>query len=165
MDLKTFTTTKSFTRVLFVLAGLVAVLAIFQAGIFVGYHKAAFAFGGGERYYQAFGDRRHGGMMSGGMMFDRGFSDAHGAAGKILKVTLPTFVMEGNDGVEQVVSIENDTEIRKWRDAVKPEDLRAGDMVVVIGKPNAEAGIAARLIRLLPPPPETLFGTTTLPRA
>lgn len=130
----------------------VIALLIFQAGLFVGYRKAGFSYRFGENYYRAFGGERRSmmnGMMMKGTLRD-GLMNAHGAVGKIVNVNLPTFVLLGNEGVEKVIRIGGDTEIRKFRDTLKASDLKVGDTTVILGSPNANSEIEAKLIRVLP---------------
>lgn len=128
----------------------IAVLLVFQAGIVVGTRKATFSYHSGERYFRgAFGGRP--GMMPG--IGPDGFFEAHGAAGKIISVHLPTFVIEGPDQTEKVVLINDGTSIRRFRDIVRPSELRVDDFAVVIGAPNDQAQVVAKLIRLMPAPP------------
>ena len=123
-------------------------LIIFQIGQFTGYRKAAMTYGMGAKYYRVFDDKRGG---PGPRDF---FTEAHGAVGEIISVNLPTFVVKGPDNVEKVVLINDATEIRKFREAASTTDLAANEFVVVIGEPNDEAQVEARLIRIMPPPPE-----------
>ena len=153
MDLASFTKTEKFKKIVYVVAGVVILLVVFQAGEFVGFHKAAFSYGMGDNYYRAFGRE----PLPRGLNDD--FPNAHGATGKIVSVTLPTFVIEDQNHVEKVVRITNATLIRHLRDTATTTDLVPGGFAVVIGTPNSQAEIQAAFIRLLPPPPE--MGTTT----
>lgn len=152
MDWKSILQSKKFAYILYGVGALVVILAVFQAGIWVGYHKAAYSFREGDNYYRVFGMRRNNNNVIPGM--PRGdFMDAHGAAGRIIKVSLPTFMIEGNDDVEKVVLIKDDTAIRRFREALQPKDLKPDDFVVVVGSPNNQAQLEAKLIRIMPPPP------------
>jgi|SRR3989344_4521504 len=138
-------------KILYGIGIAVIALVIFQAGVFVGYHKAAFSYRWGDNYYRTFGEPQ----KRFGREFPRGgFSDAHGATGKIIKIDLPTFVVQGQDNIEKIVVIKNDTAIRRSRNAAQQTDLKIDDFVVVIGSPNDQGQIEAKLIRLMPPPPE-----------
>ena len=66
----------------------------------------------------------------------------------------------GWDNVEKSVLITDDTEIREFRNLIKPEDLKVNDLVIVIGSPNNTGEIQAKLIRLMP---ANMMGTTTTP--
>lgn len=140
------------TRVLIGIGIVIVALLIFQAGIFVGYHKAGFSYRWGENYFRTFGKPR-GGFMGMGMMENR-FPSANGISGKIIKVNLPSIVIEEQANVERVAVITSGTIIRKFREEIKPQDLKVGDSVVVVGSPDNNAQIEAKLIRIIPPPPQ-----------
>ena len=126
------------------------VLIIFQAGIFIGYKKASFSYGWSDNYSRNFGG--HKGRPFMGMLRSE-FSNSHGAIGKIIKIDLPAVVLESNDNIEKIITINDDTLIKKFRDTIKPEDLGVDDNVVIIGSPDSEGKIVAKLIRLMPMPP------------
>ncbi len=159
IKIKDFVQSKKFVKILCGIGVIVVALIIFQAGIFVGYHKAAFSYKWGENYYHDFfgGPREERGLFKGpmGMMGipREDFSSAHGVSGKIIKVDLPTIVIDGQDNVEKVVLIKDDTVIRSLRENIKPTDLKADDFVVVIGSPDDKGQIEAKLIRIIPSPP------------
>lgn len=146
-SLKKYMESPSMRKVLCILGVVIASLLVFQAGVFVGYRKARFAYRLGDNYYRTFGGPHH-------KMNDRfdpkAFFDAHGAAGKVVDITLPTMVIAGPDNVEKVVLIKNDTTVRHFRDTVNAKDLKQGDFVVVFGSPNDQSQIEARLIRIMP---------------
>ena len=82
------------------------------------------------------------------------FSDAHGAVGKIIKIDLPTLIITGKDNIEKVILIKDDPKIRRFNEDIKPSDLKVDDFIVVIGTPNNQSQVEAKLIRIMPPPPE-----------
>jgi len=130
----------------YILAGIFVALIIFQAGMVTGEHRASFSYRMGDAYARAFEkpeSRRE------------TFIGAHGAAGKIVSIHLPTFVIEAPDNTERVITIGPDTEVRRFRDVATSTDLNVDDFVVVIGEPD-DAEIAAKLIRILPPPAQEL---------
>ncbi|MFA6407345.1 MAG: hypothetical protein WCV80_01410 [Candidatus Paceibacterota bacterium] len=148
MDITKCIQSKKFKAVLSIVGIFIVAILIFQAGMFIGYKKAAFSYGWGERYYKAFGGPRGMPMMQ---QFPRGgFPDAHGASGRILQLSLPTFVIEGRDGIEKVVVIKDDTIVRRFRETIQATELKVGDSLVVIGAPNEQSQVEAKLIRLLP---------------
>ena len=49
-------------------------------------------------------------------------------------------------------------DIKKFRDSIKAEDLKVGDFVAVIGNPNDQAGVEAKLIRIMPDPANMPIG-------
>ena len=140
-------------RVLVVIGIVLVSILIFSAGVTVGFRKASFGRAWGENYARNFG-----------MMPDRpflgqdNFPNANGAIGKIIKITLPTIIVQDKDNTEKVISIKDDTKIQKMMSVVKASDLAVDDFVVIIGSPNAQGQIEAKLIRIMPagmpvPPP------------
>lgn len=127
------------------------VLLIFQAGMFVGYRKAAFSYRFGDNYYRAFGEH---GPRPFQIPLQEGFIESHGAVGKIVTINLPTFVMVGPDEIEKVILIGDDTQIRHFDTTISASDLKVDDFTVVLGSPNENSQIEAKLIRVLPAPPE-----------
>jgi hypothetical protein len=137
------------SRVLMALGILIVALVIFQAGMFVGYRRAAISYHWGEDYYRAIGDHRGGPFAGPG----EEFPNANGATGRIVNVQLPIIVIADQDNIEKTVIISDRTTIRQFRNSLSPSDLNINDFVVVIGSPNTTSQIEATLIRLLPPPP------------
>jgi hypothetical protein len=54
--------------------------------------------------------------------------------------------MKGQKNVEMIVVIGQDTVIEKGRNIFKKEDLKVGDRLVIIGSPNEQGQIEAKLI-------------------
>lgn len=162
MNDKNFFQSKNFRKILYGVGIAIAVLVVFQAGMFVGYRKAAFSYRWGDNYHRAFGERgEH--MMGGRMMGffgDRDFTNSSGAVGKIVKINLPELVIENKDGIEKSILITDDSIVKRFRETVKPEDIKIGDFVVVIGAPNDNAQVEAKIIRIMPNP-ENFIGTST----
>lgn len=152
INLKKILQSRSFAAILCVTGGILVIVAVFEAGVFVGYRKAAFSYKWGDNYYRTFGgDNRRG---FGGDFTRSDFSTAHGVAGKIIKVDLPKITVLGEDGIEKVVVVGDTTGIRRFRGSLAPKDLAVDDFVVVVGSPNDMGFIDAKLIRLLPMPQE-----------
>jgi hypothetical protein len=90
------------------------------------------------------------------------FTSSYGVTGTIVKINLPTIIVEGADKVEKVVVLNDKTIIREFRNDVKASDLKAGDPIIVIGSPDSSAQIEAKLIRVMPTgAPGWSNGTTT----
>lgn len=149
IDFKKISESKNVRVLIYTLAILFIAICIFQAGMFVGFHKASFSYNYGENFYkEAFGERREGfGMM--GMQRDM-YMGGHGATGKIVKITLPTILVSGYDNTEKIIRLDDDTVIREFRNELTPQNLKVDDMIVVIGSPNDAGEIQAKLIRILP---------------
>jgi hypothetical protein len=60
-----------------------------------------------------------------------------------------------------VIVIGSDTIIAQMRSQATSTDIKVGDNVVVVGEPNDQGQIIAKLIRLMPPMP--MMGTSTFP--
>lgn len=150
MDIKGYIRSQSFRGILIGVGIAIIALFIFQAGVFVGYRKASFAYKFGDNYYRAF-DRKPPAPF--GVPMYGEFGTTHGAAGEVMSVSLPTFIVAGPDSVEKTVLVGTSTLIRKLDLELKPEDIQTGDFLVVIGEPNGDAQIQAKLIRILPEPP------------
>lgn len=146
-----FVRSKAFHYILVGIGITVIALVIFQAGVFVGFRKASFSYERGERYYRAFGEMERGPMP--GMMREE-FPVAGGAVGKVIAMDPPLFTIEDRDGTEKIVRTDASTTLREARTTKPVTELREGDMVVIIGTPNDEGEVLAKLIRLMPPLPE-----------
>lgn len=139
---------------LYIIGGLFVLGITFQAGVFVGYHKANFARNWGDHYSKNFGmDRPDSfkGMMRGGLPM------AHGSTGKVISVNFPVFVILDQDGTEKSVVVKDETLIKRGRDGVTKDVIKLDSMVVVLGEPNASGQIDAKLVRVM----QGGFGTST----
>jgi len=135
--------------------GIAAVtLFIFQAGMFVGYKKASFSFRAGDNFYRTFGERGFQKELPGMGMMDP--TNAHGTIGEVVSIVLPKVIIADRDGVEKTILVDNKTDIRRFRDSIKPEDIKAGEMIMIIGEPDTNGQIEARLVRIMPPPPSQI---------
>ncbi|MFA6534293.1 MAG: hypothetical protein WCT37_03930 [Patescibacteria group bacterium] len=141
---------KAFKTVNVCLVGLIVFLLIFGTGMAVGFRKAAFSFKWGENYHNNFGGPP-GGMM--GEFRGRDLIDAHGVAGTIIKIDGNSLVIAGQNNVETIVLLTDKTVINQLRENIQPADLRVDENIVVIGEPNDQGQIEAKLIRVLPPLP------------
>jgi len=155
--MKQFFNSPNYKRLTFWIGLTVLLLLTFQGGIFVGFHKASMAYQFDERYRGAYGSHFRSGPF--GLPQDD-FPEAHGAAGRVLSVSLPTIVIEDKNS-ERIVLLNDETVIRKDRDKVGAETIMANDFVVVIGAPNEKQEVVAKFIRMLPPPPSFTPSTTS----
>lgn len=149
---------KFFKGAIITLATLIVLLFVFQAGRFVGFRQAGFSYRMGDNYYRAFEGGPRGGLAlrslsGGGGMMGGNLPGGHGAVGKVVKVSLPTIIISTPDNLEKTILFRVDTSIRRFRDNASSSDIKVGDMIVVIGEPNQDSVIEAKLVRLLPPPP------------
>jgi len=150
------------------LAGFVVVFLIFGVGMFVGGMKARFSYRWAESYHKNFAGPR-GGFLGDWRIpipFPGDFIEGHGTFGEIIKINDSDLIVKGQGDVEKVILITADTIIEKGRDTIKKENLKVGDRIVIIGSPNEQGQIEAKLIRvfngegkevLLPTPPRPPF--------
>ena len=149
-DLRVFAKSHKFITLLTGVGFLVIALVVFEAGVFVGFHKASFAYGWEENYGRNFGDP-HGSFGMPGA----GLPNEHGADGKIVSVGPTSFIVMSGNEVEKTVTFASSTVIRIGRDATTSAALTHGSYVVVIGDPDASGTVAAELVRVFPPPMDT----------
>lgn len=152
-ELKKVLESKVFIKVLYTAGIILIAMAIFSAGISVGFHKASFGRAWGDNYYNNFGMGHKNEIGKGfkkmGMMDY--FPNAHGAVGKIIKIELPTIIVSDKDNTEKVVLIKDDTKIQRMREEnLTTKDLTVDSFIVVIGSPNDKGQIEAKLIRIMP---------------
>lgn len=93
--------------------------------------------------------------MQGNMMFGRDFDgrglrNSSGAAGEIISLSDTGIIMKDRDGKESTISIAGSTLIKSGRTTIKASDLKAGDSIVVIGKPGDTGSVNADFIRVFP---------------
>ncbi|MFA5936612.1 MAG: hypothetical protein WC822_01900 [Candidatus Paceibacterota bacterium] len=147
-DIKKVFESKVSAGVLYSIGALIIMALIFSAGVSVGFHKASFGRAWGENYERNFG------MRPGRQMFGQdNFPNSHGAIGKIIKIELPTIITQDiKDNTEKIILIKDDTQIQKIKENITASDLKIDDSIVVIGTPNEQGQIEAKLIRIMPSP-------------
>lgn len=160
MDIREPQQSKAFKTAAIVIGVLIIALISFSAGVRVGFYKAKFSYAWGENYERNFIGGPRGfdgygrGMMGGGrtgffrMMEGRDFRNAHGVTGTILSVSDNALVVKDQDDKENTVSVTDKTLIKRGRDTVKLSDLKAGDRIVIVGKPGDNGVVNADLIRV-----------------
>jgi hypothetical protein len=145
-DIKKVFESKVAFRILIGIGILIIALLIFSAGIIIGFHKASFERAWEENYERNFGPKPNGPIFG-----QTNFPNTHGAIGKILKIELPTIIVQDNkDNTEKVILLKADTRIEKTNTAIAGQDLKIDDFVVVIGTPNPQGQIEAKFIRIMP---------------
>jgi len=161
MELKNFLQSNRTKHILYGIGTAVVALLIFQAGVIVGFKKASFSNRLGDNFYRTFGERRdpRGLPPSFGMMQGVDPSNAHGTIGKIAGIALPQLIVADRDGTEKTIVVSDKTDIRRFRDSIKPTELKVGDIVTIIGAPTENGQIKAELIRVMPVSEEAAFQT------
>lgn len=153
-----------FTWILKGIAAFVILLVVFQLGVFVGFRKAGFSYRWGENYHRAFGGPR------GGFMRDfegRDFVSGNGTTGIVVKTDKDRFVVKGNDGVEKIITVSQATTLERGKVSIPLADLKIDDRVVIIGAPDNNGSIEAKVVRVfeaLPPPPMPTKGFLPMKR-
>ena len=153
METKNTLHSKGLKITIIIIAVLAIAFAVFQAGVFVGFHKASFLFKSGDNFYGAFGnrnDRLTNGMGMGGQMFKDEFSGGHGAIGKIVKINLPNIVVIGPDNIEKSILVDENTNVHIQRTVASTENLTIDQYISVLGTPNDQGQIMAKFIRIMP---------------
>lgn len=128
----------------------IAVLIIFQVGQFVGLKRAEFSFRMADNYYNNFERKGMMGTPARGMM--GGFTESHGASGKVIRISLPTLTVSTPDNFEKTIYISSSTLIRQFREIIASSSLKVDDFIVVLGKPTENGQIEAKLIRVMQQP-------------
>jgi hypothetical protein len=132
------------------IAGFVIVALIFGVGMFVGGMKAKFSYRWAESYHKNFAGPR-GGFLGDWWqlpLFPGDFIESHGAFGEIIQINDSDFVIKGQSDLEKIIILKENTILEKGRMAIKKDDLKVSDQVVIIGSPNEQGQIEARLIRV-----------------
>jgi hypothetical protein len=124
-------------------------LFIFEAGVFLGYHKAEYTSNLGDNYIKTF----EGGVASTSSLWMRpprkDLPGGHGAVGKVIKVEPTSVVVASSNNVEEIINIDSGTIIRQFNDEASTTNISVGDTIVVVGYPNNTGEIQAKLIRIL----------------
>jgi hypothetical protein len=144
-NIKNLSDSKNIRTILISIGVLVILLVVFATGIKIGEHRARFAGEFGDNFERNFIGPR-GGMMGEPRMMP----NTHGAVGQILSIKLPEFVVSGPDNLEKTVLVATSTLVRQFQQNITGADLKTGDDVIIIGNPNANGQIEAKLIRVLP---------------
>lgn len=146
MEFNEVVKSKNFRRGIELVVLFLVLLMVFGAGVFVGLEKAQFSYRWGENYFRTFAG-------PGPSFTDRGYLNAHGAAGKILKIDSAGIVLTDSDNDEKNILINNQTLIKSGLQNFSADRLKPGDDIIVIGSPDDQGEIQAQLIRVMPAPP------------
>ena len=130
---------------------IVVVALVFGAGIFIGERKARFSYRWAEQYQRNFAGPRAG-FFTDWRSLPRGdFLEGNGVFGSIIKIEGNTLIIKGQGDIEKVVLVNDKTSFKAGMKDIKISDLKVDDWVVIIGNPNEQGQIEARLIRLFNP--------------
>ncbi len=152
MNLKHFFHNQATSKIILILAVLLVILVIFQAGLTVGFRKASFACNWNDSFLQGPNNPR---SMLAPFINDKDDFNPHGAIGQIISTSLPVIMIKGQDNLEKVIHIGPNTAIRNFRQTASTSDLTVGQNIIVVGEPDDSGNIQAVLIRIIPAPPNT----------
>jgi hypothetical protein len=79
------------------------------------------------------------------------FRSGHGAVGVIQSIQGQTITVQSRDGDLETVLVGNDTRFDENFEDISFGDLKVNDHIIVIGSPNSDGAINARLIGLVDP--------------
>lgn len=132
------------------IAGFVIVGLIFGAGMFVGGLKARFSYRWAESYHKNFAGPQEGffGDWRQAVPLPGDFLNSHGVFGEIIELRDDSFVIKGEGEVEKVILFSDKTIVEKGRQNAEKDELKVGNQVVVIGSPDKQGQIEAKLIRI-----------------
>lgn len=131
-----------------VIGVVVIALLIFHAGVVFGSHRNSF---GGPSGRPGMDRGFRSPFLPSGFELPHGFIQSnHGAVGAITAITLPTFTMETRDGTSQTILISTTTMIRGMEGG-DTGALSVGNKIVVLGEPDSQGHISAKLIRIVSP--------------
>jgi hypothetical protein len=142
---------KLFKGIVIVLVILLILGLIFRLGMMVGGWKAEFSHSWGDNYQRNFlglpGDSGPMGMMG---LNDRDFMNGHGVFGKIVQINDGSFVINDNAGTEKNILVKTDTVIKRFKDTINLKDLKTDETVAVVGMPDSQGRIEAKIVRVMP---------------
>jgi hypothetical protein len=121
---------------------------VFQLGVFVGLRKGGFSNTWGKNYGQNFGLPPKGPL---GAFEGKEFFGGHGVAGEVIKIEEKSLVIKGRDGLEKIVNILANTIIREGGKTLKLSEIKIYQEVVIIGAPNPDGTVSAKMIRVFAP--------------
>jgi hypothetical protein len=131
--------------IIVVIAGLIMIIATFEAGRSFGLHEARRVGEWGENYARNFGRPTGPGFGARAPL-----PGGHGAEGTITDVTLPTFRIVDENHPEETVRVSDGTLIRGSKGNVASTTLATGQNVIILGTPDSQGVINAKFIRITP---------------
>ena len=176
MDIQDPVKSRSFKLALGIVGVLLLVFTSFASGVAVGLRKARYSYQWGENYERNFMGHERGnfGMSDigsrermiegqfaslkmegrGGMLElprsieGRDFRNAHGMAGTIISIAQDSLVVTDRDKKENTVFVTERTLIKDHMADVRLSDLKTGDQIAILGRPDDQGVIKADLIRI-----------------
>ncbi|MDO8676336.1 MAG: hypothetical protein Q7K16_01655 [Candidatus Azambacteria bacterium] len=147
MSLKEIFKADHFNRLLMAIAAVVVLAFVFAAGVFVGHEKERFSRSWEKNYYGNIMGPGRRGLMG---FWGRPNFNAHSGLGQIIKIDENTITVKDQGNAEKTILINERTAIIKDFQSIKISGLKIDDRIIVIGRPNEQGQIEARLIRVVP---------------
>jgi hypothetical protein len=148
-SLSSLVRSRLFTGIILGIGIMLILVCVFEAGVALGYHEAVFSSRWGANYEQNFG----GGGMPGEMGLPDGHEpQPHGTTGEIISISGSTLVIQDTGRQEQKVIMDGDTVIRNQENTISASALAVGNYAVVVGDPDDQGNLDAKLIRIIPAP-------------
>ncbi|MBU4223935.1 hypothetical protein KJ934_01790 [Patescibacteria group bacterium] len=146
---KIFENPDALKRVVIGSVGFAVAILIFGAGMAVGGMKAKFSYRWAENYHKNFGGPKGGFLRDwrNTPLMPEDFIDGHGAFGEIIEINPSGFVIKGRENVEKVIVATENTVVKSGKETIT-DGLKVGDSVTIIGSPNEQGQIEAKLIRV-----------------
>ncbi len=155
LDKKYFKISEEFLKpFLMVLFLIVFGFAMFQFGTNLGSNRGRFACNWAKNYQNNFGGPRFG--FGQDQPFND-FVDGHGIFGEIIKINKTDIVVTSKEGVEKIINISDKTIIKSFEKDITIENLKLNDRLMIIGDPNDQGQIDAKLIRIFNKPTSMNF--------
>lgn len=145
-----FSLNKKLKWLVLIIFVLFLLIVAFKLGTYWGYKKATFLNNWWQGYQKNFGPMGYqGGFFNKMKRFDKDFMfKSYGLSGKVILIKDNSFILEDKDGFEKIVLVLGNTIFKKNGWNIKFTDLKEGDFVIVIGLPNQNGEIEAKLIRV-----------------
>lgn len=158
--LREFVNSKGLIITLKIIGGLLIILTAFKAGEYEGFRKASFSTNWGRAMYRNI-TQTAGTQNKFGKRIEDDVLTAHGLVGPIVQVSSSSIVITDRDKAEKNILIATDTIIRRFRNEIPSSELSKGEWVAVIGAPDEDGEIQAKLIRAIPNPVSQPATTTS----
>jgi hypothetical protein len=134
-------------KIIIILVAFILLFSVFSLGMFVGERKANFSFRWAEQYHKNFAGPRNGFFQD---FMGKDFMESNGTFGKIIQINEDSIIVSGRENPEKVISITKNTIIRCQKKDMSISDFKINDEVIIIGEPNQDGQIDAKLIRVMP---------------
>jgi hypothetical protein len=144
----------NFKKIIKIIVIFIIAILLFEIGVFVGFHKASFQKDWSNNYRDNFIGGKGPRQMEKMRALDfKDTPNSHGAIGRIIrKDSFEIVIMDDKDMIEKIIVINDKTNFRSMKNTIYFDDFKIDDFVVVLGDPNPQGKIEAKLIRLIPQP-------------